>query len=327
MRQTVTVLVPTYRPDRKAGELLRRLTRQSLLPDRVLLINTIPQGGTVPGGDKEAGGRDSVRYLADLADQYGGSFRDFLVFHIDQADFGHGKTRDFGFRNTDTDLVLCMTQDALPRDRKLVENLTKAFEDPQVGAAYARQLAGKKSGPLEREARQFNYPPKSLVKSADDLDRLGVKTFFCSDVCAMWRRALYLQLGGFERDVIFNEDMILAGKMIQAGYRIAYCAKAQVYHSHNYRLGKQIRRNFDLGVSQQDHPEIFRMASSKKEGIRFVKRGAADLIRQGQGALVPEFFLQSGCKLVGYQLGRHYKALPAGLIRRLSDSPAYWEKR
>ena len=39
--------------------------------------------------------------------------------------------------------MLFMTQDAVPADTHLVEYLPKAFDDPLVEAAYARQLAKK----------------------------------------------------------------------------------------------------------------------------------------------------------------------------------------
>lgn len=41
------------------------------------------------------------------------------------------------------------------------------------------------------------------------------------------------------------------------GYAVEYCAKARVYHSHNYSFREQFRRNFDMGVSQKDYEEVF----------------------------------------------------------------------
>ncbi|MFR5150572.1 MAG: hypothetical protein ACLTER_14385 [Ruminococcus sp.] len=52
--------------------------------------------------------------------------------------------------------------------------------------------------------------------------------------------------------------MIYAGTMAKRGYGIAYAADACVIHSHNYSCRQQFHRNFDLGVSQADHPEILR---------------------------------------------------------------------
>ena len=307
----VTVLIPTWKPDERLDELLRRLSRQTLLPSRVLLLNTVDE-------DQDGG-------LTDLVDEYRDCFPVLSVFHIEKRQFDHGGTRHLGMTFADTELVLCMTQDAVPKDRHLVSALARYFEDPLVGAAYARQLAVRGSSPLERYTRSFNYPDTSRVKSKEDLESLGIKTFFCSDVCAMWRRDIYLEMGGFERRTIFNEDMILAGKMIQAGYHIAYAADAMVWHSHSYSCVKQLKRNFDLGVSQADHPEIFSMASSTGEGIRLVKQTASWLIRSAHAALLPKLILDSGCKYLGYFLGKRYRKLPRKLILKLTDNRMYWE--
>ena len=103
----------------------------------------------------------------------------------------------------------------VPADVYLVEKLVSAFEKEKVAAAYARQLPDKDCDIIERYTRSFNYPKESSVKTKADLDRLGIKTFFCSNVCAMYRRSIYEKLGGFVKHTIFNEDMIFAGKLIQ----------------------------------------------------------------------------------------------------------------
>lgn len=326
-KKTVTVLIPTFHPDGKLRELLRRLGRQDPKPERVLIINTVdPPQGAGDGADslKRIDGESAVR-LSDLVDEFRGTFRTFSVFHISPSEFNHGGTRDLGVRFADTDFVLCMTQDALPRDRHLLRNLKKAFDDPKTAAAYARQLPGKRADAIEAFSRSFNYPPQSQTKTKKDLDRLGIKTFFCSDVCAMWKKEIYLQLGGFDRHVIFNEDMILAGRMVQAGYQIAYCADAMVYHSHCYSIERQMRRSFDLGVSQADCPEVFSMASSGKEGLRYLKEGTGFLLRSHHVFLVPRLAVSSAFRYIGYQLGRNYRVLPGSVVLRLTDNPSYWE--
>ena len=118
--------------------------------------------------------------------------------------------------------------------------------------------------------------------------------------------------------------MILAGKMIRAGYRIAYAADAQVWHSHNYSCVKQLKRNFDLGVSQADHPEVFGMISSTGEGIRLVTQTAVHLVKSGRWPELPKLIADSGCKYIGYSLGKRYEKLPRKLILELTDSKPYW---
>lgn len=61
---------------------------------------------------------------------------------------------------------------------------------------------GKTGRLMEQYTRQFNYPEESRVKWLADLPELGIKTYFCSNVCAMYRRELYLQLGGFVQKAI-----------------------------------------------------------------------------------------------------------------------------
>ncbi len=307
----VTVLIPTWKPDERFEELLRRLSLQSLAPKRVLILNTVES--------------EKDDQLSELIDTWQDRFEVLSVFHVEKKDFDHGGTRHLGFSFADTPLVLCMTQDAMPKDRYLISKLARAFDDPKVGAAYGRQLANPRGKAAERYTRQFNYPDRSMVKSKEDLPRLGIKTFFCSDVCAMWRRDVYFELGGFERHTIFNEDMILAGRMIEAGWKIAYVAKACVWHSHSYSPLKQLKRNFDLGVSQADHPEIFARYPSEGEGVKLVKQCAGYLIKSGHGAEIPDLILDSACKYIGYRLGKSYRRLPGSVVRKLTDNRTYWE--
>ena len=163
-----------------------------------------------------------------------------------------------------------------------------------------------------------------MVKTKEDLDRLGIKTFFCSNVCAAWRREKYLELGGFVKHTIFNEDMILAGTMIKQGGKIAYCAKAKVIHSHNYSAFQQFRRNFDLAVSQTMYPEVFGGIRSESEGIKLVKKSLSYCIKIGKPWLMIQVVTQSAGKLLGYKMGQRYRSLPMWLILRCTMSPSFW---
>ena len=175
------------------------------------------------------------------------------------------------------------------------------------------------------KARRFHQSfPQYGVTAMADLKKMGIKTFFCSDVCAMWRRDIYFALGGFEYPAIFNEDMVLAGKMIEQGWKIVYAADAAVWHSHRYSPIRQLRRNFDLGVSQAQHAELFGRYPSEGEGIRMVKQCAGHLVRSGHVNELPALIADSACKYLGYRLGKQYRHLPKRVILRLTDNPSYW---
>lgn len=299
----VDVLIPVYRPDGKLTELLKRLKMQNYPIHRVILMNT-----------------EEKHFPAELT----GIWDRVEVYHLAKEEFDHGGTRDRGVRMSTADLVVCMTQDAMPADETLIEELVKPFDDPEVWAAYARQLPNEDCREVEKYTRSFNYPEQSTVKTKEDLDRLGIKTFFCSNVCAAWRREKYLELGGFVKHTIFNEDMILAGTMIKQGGKIAYCAKAKVIHSHNYSAFQQFHRNFDLAVSQTMYPEVFGGIRSESEGIKLVKKSLSYCIKIGKPWLMIQVVTQSAGKLLGYKMGQRYRSLPMWLILRCTMSPSFW---
>ena len=306
---TIDVIIPVYKPDKTLLTLLDLLGEQSKPIQKIILMNT------------EKSLMEAFIPEQELLKRYD----NVSVFHVSKAEFDHGKTRHEGIQKSDADIVLCMTQDAIPADKYLVENLINALQEDEVIAAYARQLPREDCSPMESYMRSFNYPDKSFVKSLKDLERLKIKTYFCSNVCCAYKRELYEKMGGFIRRTIFNEDMIFAGNAIKAGYKVAYVAEAKVVHSHNYSCMQQLHRNFDLGVSQADHPEIFADAPSEGEGVKSVMQTAKYLTSQGKWYLVPYLVMQSGFKYLGYLLGKNYKILPRKVVLGLSMNKEYWK--
>lgn len=123
---------------------------------------------------------------------------------------------------------------------------------------------------------------------------------------------------------IFNEDMIYAGKVIQQGGLIAYCAQAKVIHSHNYSAMQQFHRYFDLAVSQKMHPEIFEGVRSESEGAKLVKKTIGHCIRIRKPWLIASVVMQNVGKLSGYKMGQHYQKLPEKVILWCTMNRAYW---
>ncbi|MBR6228902.1 MAG: glycosyltransferase family 2 protein, partial [Eubacterium sp.] len=209
----------------------------------------------------------------------------------------------------------------------LIERLHEAMNGEKVATAYARQLVeNEKKDPIEGFTRTFNYPEKSYVKSEEDVEKLGIKAYFCSNVCAMYRHSVYDELGGFVRHTIFNEDNIMAAGTLEAGYRIAYVAEAEVIHSHHYTYRQQFSRNFDLAVSQSQYRKIFDKVSSESEGIRLVVDTVKYLVETDQWYMIPDLVCRSGFKYAGYLLGKHYRSLPKDVVKMISMNKSYWER-
>ena len=304
MKKMVDVIIPVYRPGNEFYELLEKLSHQSVEINKIILMNT----GGAP-------------WKADVEEKY-----PLCEVHLlKKEDFDHGGTRHEGSTYSEADYMLFMTQDAMPKDGYLVEKLVEAFSwDKDIKAAYARQLPNDTCREIEKYTRSFNYPEESRVKSMADLEELGIKTFFCSNVCAMYEKATYDKLGGFIRRTIFNEDMIYAGGLVQKGYKIAYVAEAEVVHSHNYNAMEQFHRNFDLAVSQTDNPQIFAGIRSEKEGIKLVLNTTKHLLKAGKPWLLFPLVTTSAGKILGYKFGQNYRRLSRRFILKCTMNPSYW---
>ena len=301
----VDVIIPVYHPGKEFSVLLERLTEQTVVIHRIIAMNT-----------------EENYWNKELEQKY----PLLEVHHLKKSEFDHGGTRAWAAELSDAEIMVFMTQDAVPADRNLIENLVKALEkEKMIAAAYARQLPNEMCSFVERYTRSFNYPEKSYVRTQRDLSLYGIKTFFCSNVCAAYKKEIYQKLGGFVRKAIFNEDMIYAGRLIQEGYAVAYAADAKVIHSHNYSCMQQFHRNFDLGVSQAEHPEIFEGVPSEGEGIKLVKKTINYLIKKRKIWLIPGVILQSGCKYAGYLSGKNYRKLPKKVILWCTMNREYWK--
>ncbi len=305
---TIDVLIPTYKPGKELVELVRLLLTQTVEIRKIIIMNT------------EEALFERLLYENPKLLQHA----KVEIHHLSQKEFDHGGTRHQGMKYAKADVCVCMTQDAVPADEYLIEALTAPLKDKKTAVSYARQLPKADAGALEQFSRSFNYPEESRCKTASDIETMGIKAFFCSDVCAAYNRETYMALGGFIRHTIFNEDMIFAHGALKAGYSVYYAADAKVLHSHEYGFMQQLRRNFDLGVSQADHPEVFEGISSESEGKRMVLTACRHFLKIGKPWVIIRLAVQSGAKYMGYYMGKRYKKLPTAWVDKLTMNPSYW---
>ena len=303
---TIDVIIPAYRPGEEFHELVRRLSAQTVPPEHIWVINT-----------------EEEYWNKEWEDE----FPLLSVRHIRRREFDHGGTRRQEAALSCADIMVFMTQDAVPCRRNMLAKLVRPLlKDDKTAAAYARQKPKKGSSLIERYTRNYNYPAGSHVRSITDTGKYGVKTFFCSNVCAAYRRSSYLEAGGFPERAIFNEDMVMAFRLMKKGYGIAYASEAEVFHSHDYSMEEQFHRNFDIGVSQREFSEVFSGIPSEGEGIRLVLNTASFLLKKGDIPDIFRLFFLSAAKYAGYFLGKHYKFLPKKTVLICTMNKEYWNR-
>lgn len=279
----VSLIIPTLNAGEEIGVLLGKIAEQELAPDEVVVVDSSSEDNTL-----------------DIVERFG--FVKTVV--IDRRDFNHGLTRDKALRASTGDIVCFMTQDAIPANSKFLKNLiSPLIYNREVAISSGRQLPKTDARRFEQLVRAFNYPAESRVCSLDDIPILGIKTYFATDVCAAYRRTSYLELGGFEKTDM-SEDMLMAAKAINAGWKVAYAADAEVYHSHNLTFRQQYERNRAIGRFLERNAGLILCASEVGEGSRLAKTVAKALIKERNISELLAFTADCVARLAGNRSGR-----------------------
>lgn len=163
---------------------------------------------------------------------------------IDKSEFSHSLTREREALESEADVLVFITQDVVIEDELWLYHLVKDIDDKNIVATYSRQLT--KFNNLEKYTRESNYPDKDIIKSKDDIDSMGLKTFFFSDATSAISAKVFKKLNGYDHKKLpISEDMYIAYKIIMNGYKIKYCSESKVYHSHDFTL-KEIYDRYKL---------------------------------------------------------------------------------
>lgn len=279
----LSIIIPALNAEKELPELLNALHQQRRQPDEIIIVDSSSTDNTV---------------------RICGSDSDVRLIQIDRKDFDHGRTRDMALRESIGDIVVFLTQDAVPANKEFLERLIAPLENDYVAVSTGRQLPKADASTMERLVREFNYPAESHIRSKADIPRMGIKTFFCSDVCAAYNREIYLKLGGFEHPLKTNEDMFFAAAAINSGFCIAYSADAQVFHSHNFTLKEQYKRNYIQGYEIERHRKELGNVSQESEGMKLVKYVGKELLQHGNVASFIYFGFDCVARLMGSRGGK-----------------------
>lgn len=277
----ISVIIPTLNAGTALEGLLTLLREQDLKPQEVIIIDSSSDDNTVT-----------------VAERLGAT-----TIVIPRNDFNHGGTRNLAAGAASGDVLVFMTQDALPADTGLLSALTAPLQDPGIAAAYGRHLPRPDAPLPEVFARRFNYPDVPVVKGKEDLKAYGIRTFFFSNVCSAVRRDAFVSAGMFPEGMAMNEDLLLAARLILGGFRIAYVPAARVIHSHSYSLSRLFRRYYSIASSLKRNSWVLDHARPEGEGVRFMKEEARFIIANRQFRWLPYIVLEAAVKYAGYRAG------------------------
>lgn len=329
----ISVIIPTLNAQKYLRALLERLKEQVL-----------PKGEQMEILLMDSGSDDRTIEIAEgVAKEWEEQEILLRILPVKREEFDHGGTRNLAWKKAEGEYIFFLTQDALPCDDRYISNmllllLSEEGESSANGRnasdgklrpvvmVSGRQIPYPDANPVERLTRAFNYPAESFLRGREDIARLGIKAYFFSDACAVYRRSFLEEMGGFEEPIPTNEDMLAAARAFARGYRIGYCAKGAVFHSHNFSLRYQYRRNFDVSAFLTMYAGEIESAGTTGEGIRMVLYTEKELLRHGHFLSCVRCVFESAAKFLGNRAGKKYKSMTREQILKRTSNPGYWNR-
>ena len=138
---TFSLIIPTLNAEDYLPSLFNTIRQQSLQPCEIIVIDSTSTDNT-----------------SKIAKSY-----DFRVESIERNAFDHGGTRTLVAMMAKGDILLFLTQDALPADPYTLERIIRGFTMPEIGAVYGRQLPYPDANEFGTHLRLFNYSEKSDI--------------------------------------------------------------------------------------------------------------------------------------------------------------------
>ncbi len=230
--ERVSVVIPTWNAGTRFHAVLDALAAQDL-PHELIVIDSSSTDGTA------------------LAAAGAGAY----VETIPQSEFGHGRTRNVGISRAHGEILCLLTQDARPLGPSYLSELVRAFEDPAIDGAYARQFALPDADPIlkERLNRWSASRTERVVQTFAPGDPVAARARFdelppierylaCAfdNVASAMRRSRWERTPYPERS--FGEDVAWARDVLLDGGSIAFEPGAEVEHSHPINMKREFKR-------------------------------------------------------------------------------------
>ena len=224
---------------------------------------------------------------------------------INKEDFSHSLTREQAAFKAKGDILVFITQDVIPEKDNWLYELVKPIIDKEAEACYSRQLCLNNS--IEKYTREKNYPAVSSIVTKDDIEKLGLRTFFFSDASSAIDKKIFKKLNGYDgKKLPISEDMYIAYKLIQNGYKIKYCAESEVIHSHDFTL-KQIYNRYKLtGMFFKQNSYLDNYGTTKSGGglAKYILKRA---FQDKNIKVIFKFVPNMAARYIGMKVGKHGK--------------------
>jgi rhamnosyltransferase len=243
--------------------------------------------------------------------------------HLEQIPaeaFHHARTRNFAAGLAHGEILIFLSQDAIPTSDRWLSKLISNFDDVEVGAVYGRQIPKRGSFAERQETLDTVYGVHKIVKDPTHRNGLGYSFYLFSNANSAIRRSVW-QATHFPEELKVFEDLGIAKRILDRGWKIVYEPEAAVYHSHNHSSLGLFKRYFDIGYTLKQL-KIWDAPGTRKslwrDGCNMLKKKLMRSRDGGEKRLVGDGIQQDIAKSLGLFLGLNQACLPLVLKRHFS---------
>jgi rhamnosyltransferase len=163
------------------------------------------------------------------------------LYSIPAEEFNFGLTRDYGFRLAEGEILVALSQDAIPVGSAWLQKLVEPFAGKEVSVVQGYDVVPEdREGYFWDRMRLFYYTSECR-RWMNEHNSIGLSFTSCAIRRSVWERH---PLGRVD----MSEDKALQKQLVANGYRIVLQPEAKSYHSHMYTARTLAKRCENEGL-------------------------------------------------------------------------------
>jgi rhamnosyltransferase len=242
------------------------------------------------------------------------------IEQISPEAFHYARTRNLAAGLGTGHILISLAGDAVPASNLWLHRMIANFADPGVGAVYGRQLPNAGAEVERHDTFEAVYGDKKIVKDPAHHNGMGYRFYHFSDVNSAIRRSVW-ETTPFPEELKTFEDLGIAKRILDGGWKIVYEPEAAVFHSHHYTTLQLFKRYFDIGYTLK-RLQIWDVPGTRSSMLRgllgLLRKQFARITDREARLRVPAALGHDFAKSAGLLLGLNQRFLPLALKRHLS---------
>ena len=210
MSPKYSVVIRAYNEEKHIGRLLEGISQQDVSDVEIILV--------------DSGSTDSTR---EIASKYSVN-----IVNIDPEEFTFGRSLNMGIAAARGEFIAIISAHCYPVYPDWLNELGKAFDDPQVAVSYGKQRGGETNQYSEHQWFKHYFTEVTQPRQGHP---------YSHNANAMIRRSLWEE-HPYGENLTGLEDLAWSSWAMEAGHTISYISEAEIIHVHDEKPSQVYNR-------------------------------------------------------------------------------------